>query len=129
MAGTSPATALSGLAVASGEAAAHQVGERGRGQRPKRGLAADRALLLDDRRLRRRRGGLGRVAATEAMLFSSDETTDVGYESGSTVSDDYTAETSKFNGEINWIQLDQGADDADHLITPEERLRVVMARQ
>ena len=73
--------------------------------------------------------GGGRVAATEAMLFSADETTDVGYESGSTVSDDYTAETSKFSGVVNWVQLDQGADDADHLITPEERLRVAMARQ
>jgi len=24
---------------------------------------------------------------------------------------------SKFNGKINWIQLDQGADDHDHLIS------------
>ncbi len=37
--------------------------------------------------------------------------------------------TSKFNGEINWIQLDLGLDDHDHLISPEERLRVAMARQ
>ncbi len=73
--------------------------------------------------------GQGRVGATEPMLFSSDETTDVGSESGTTVSDDYTAETSKFNGTIDWIQLDLGTDDADHLITPEERLRVAMARQ
>jgi arylsulfatase len=28
-----------------------------------------------------------------------------------------------------WIQLDQGADDHDHLISPEERLTVAMARQ
>ena len=62
-------------------------------------------------------------------LLSADETTDVGSETGSVVTDDYAAETSKFNGAINWVQLDQGADDADHLITPEERLRVAMARQ
>ena len=73
--------------------------------------------------------GEGRVAATEPMIFSADETTDVGSETGSTVSDEYTAETSKFNGTINWIQLDQGTDDADHLITAEERYRVAMARQ
>lgn len=73
--------------------------------------------------------GQGRVGATEPMLFSADETTDVGSETGTTVSDDYTAGTSKFNGVINWIQLDLGTDDADHLITPEERLRVAMARQ
>lgn len=73
--------------------------------------------------------GEGRVAATEPMLFSSDETTDVGAETGSTVSEEYTAETSRFNGTIHWIQLDQGTEDADHLITAEERYRVAMARQ
>jgi hypothetical protein len=32
---------------------------------------------------------------------------------------------------VNWVQLDVGedAEDLDHLITPEERLRVAMARQ
>jgi arylsulfatase len=73
--------------------------------------------------------GEGQIAATQPMVFSADETCDVGSETGSAVSDDYTAETSKFNGVINWIQLDQGADDHDHLITPEERLNIAMARQ
>ncbi|TAH50421.1 MAG: arylsulfatase [Chloroflexota bacterium] len=73
--------------------------------------------------------GKGRVAATQAMVFSADETTDIGYESGTPVSPDYTVETSKFNGKINWIQIDLGADDHDHLISPEERLNLAMARQ
>jgi arylsulfatase len=73
--------------------------------------------------------GEGRVPATIPMVFSADETTDVGYESASPVSEDYTNETSKFNGTINWVQIDQGTDDADHLISPEERFRVAMARQ
>jgi arylsulfatase A-like enzyme len=73
--------------------------------------------------------GKGQVGATQPMLFSGDETCDVGYEAGSTVSPDYTSGTSKFNGIINWVQLDQGADDHDHLISPEERLHVAMARQ
>ena len=75
------------------------------------------------------KAGAGQLPATQPMAFSADETCDVGSETGSSVSDDYTAETSKFNGVINWIQLDQGADDHDHLITPEERLTVAMARQ
>jgi arylsulfatase len=75
------------------------------------------------------KAGAGQLPATEPMAFSGDETCDVGNETGSSVSADYTAETSKFNGVINWIQLDQGADDHDHLITPEERLTVAMARQ
>jgi arylsulfatase len=47
------------------------------------------------------------------------------------VSDDYSGESSIFNGAVNWVQIDLGedAEDVDHLITPEERLRVAMARQ
>ena len=73
--------------------------------------------------------GEGQLPATQPLIFSADETLDVGNETGSTVTPDYTAETSKFNGVINWIQLDQGADDFDHLISPEERLNLAMARQ
>jgi arylsulfatase len=73
--------------------------------------------------------GTGRVGATQAMVFSADETTDVGYESGTAVSPDYTPETSRFTGKINWVQIDLGDDDNDHLIDPEERLRIIMARQ
>jgi arylsulfatase len=73
--------------------------------------------------------GTGRVAATQAMVFSADETTDVGYESGTAVSADYTSQTSRFTGKIGWVQIDLGEDDHDHLIDPEERLRVAMARQ
>ena len=73
--------------------------------------------------------GEGRLPATIPMVFSADETTDVGYESASSVSEDYDMHTSAFNGKIRWIQLDAGVDDFDHFITPEERLRVAMARQ
>jgi hypothetical protein len=67
--------------------------------------------------------------ATQPMVFSADETTDVGYESGTTVSPDYDAHDSRFNGKLGWVQLDVGHDDHDHFIDPEERLRIAMARQ
>jgi arylsulfatase len=73
--------------------------------------------------------GSGRVGATEAMVFSADETTDVGFESGTPVTDDYTTAGSRFTGRIDWVQIDLGDDDNDHFIDPEERLRVMMARQ
>jgi arylsulfatase len=82
------------------------------------------ALFVDGRKV-----GEGGLPATQPLTFSMDETLDVGKETGSSVTHDYTAETSKFNGAIHWIQLDQGSDDQDHLISPEERLRVAMARQ
>jgi arylsulfatase len=73
--------------------------------------------------------GRGRVEYTQPMVFSADETTDIGYESGTTVSPDYTAHGSRFTGKIHWVQLDLGTDDHDHFIDPEERLRIAMARQ
>ncbi len=73
--------------------------------------------------------GSGRVEATQPMVFSADETTDIGYESGTCVTPDYTAETSRFTGKLHWVQLDLGNDDHDHFIDPDERLRIAMARQ
>jgi arylsulfatase len=73
--------------------------------------------------------GEGRIGPTQPLIYSMDETTDVGCETGTTVAEDYEARASKFNGRINWIQLDKGLNDCDHLITPEERLKVAMARQ
>ena len=67
--------------------------------------------------------------ATQAMVFSADETTDVGCDFGTAVSSDYTAASSRFTGKIAWVQIDLGLDDHDHFIDPDERLRVAMARQ
>jgi hypothetical protein len=75
--------------------------------------------------------GEGRVAGTVPMLFSADETTDIGGDSATPVSDDYGPKSSAFTGRIRWVQLDvdEAAEDVDHLIAPEERLRIAMARQ
>jgi arylsulfatase len=75
--------------------------------------------------------GGGRVEATVPMVFSADETTDVGSDTASPVSDDYNGASSIFTGKVNWVQIDidEAAEDLDHLISPEERLRVAMARQ
>jgi arylsulfatase len=77
------------------------------------------------------KAGEGRVEATQPMIFSADETTDVGTDGGTPVSDDYGPKDSRFTGRIKWVQLDidEAAEDLDHLITPEERLRIAMARQ
>jgi len=77
------------------------------------------------------KSGEGRVDRTEPMLFSGDETCDIGYEAGSPVTPDYPKGGTRFSGEVNWVQvdIDKDAVDLDHLITPGERLRVAMARQ
>ncbi len=65
------------------------------------------------------------------MIFSADETTDLGSDSATPVSDDYDPSTSTFNGRVRWVQIDLGddAEDADHLISPEERYRIAVALQ
>ena len=52
-------------------------------------------------------------------------------DTASRLSDDYEVESSVFTGTVDRVPIDLGedAEDADHLITPEERLRVAMARQ
>jgi arylsulfatase A-like enzyme len=83
-------------------------------------------LYLDGKQV-----GEGRVDGTQPMIFSGDETTDVGSDTATPVSDDYSPRTSAFTGRIRWVQIDLGedAEDADHLISQEELLRVAMSRQ
>jgi arylsulfatase len=65
------------------------------------------------------------------LVFSADETCDVGSDSGTQVSDDYHHAGSAFTGRVRWVQIDLGedAEDADHRITEEERFRIAMTRQ
>jgi len=92
------------------------------------GLAkgGDVALYVDGEQVAQ-----GRVDATVPMIFSGDETTDVGQDTATPVSDDYTPKGSVFTGRVAWVQIDidEAAEDLDHLITDEERYRVAMARQ
>ncbi len=83
------------------------------------------ALYLDGDRI-----GEGRVENTVPMLFSGDETLDLGRDSATPVSDDHGTDNA-FTGRVRWVQIDidEAAEDLDHLISPEERLRIAMARQ
>ena len=90
------------------------------------GKGGTASLYLDGSKV-----GEGRIDATVPMLFSGDETLDIGSDSGTPVTDDLGPAELAFNGRVRWIEIGLGDDasDADHLITPEERLRVAMARQ
>ena len=63
------------------------------------GKGGDVAIYLDGTRT-----GEGRVEGTVPMIFSGDETCDIGSDTASPVSDDYTVETSRFNGTVEWVQ-------------------------
>jgi arylsulfatase A-like enzyme len=74
--------------------------------------------------------GEGKVDATAAMIFSADDTCDVGKDDGAHVADDYPA-SNHFTGVVNWAEIDvsDAAEDADHYLSPDELLRVAVARQ
>ena len=92
---------------------------------PGLGKGGTATLYLDGEQV-----GEGTVAATAAMIFSADDTCDVGKEGGALVAEDYPIPNA-FTGEVNWVEIDVGdaAADADHRLDPDELLRVAMARQ
>jgi arylsulfatase A-like enzyme len=75
--------------------------------------------------------GSTRVDATVPGVFSADETTDLGTDTATGVTDDLDHATTDFTGEVLWVQIDLGdaAEDFDHMVTPEERYRIAMSRQ
>jgi arylsulfatase len=72
--------------------------------------------------------GRGRVDVTQPLIFSADETTDIGEDTSMPVTTDYKG-ADRFNGSIELVQIDVGDDNHDHLIDPQDLVRVAMARQ
>src|SRR4029077_1058461 len=71
--------------------------------------------------------GTGRVAMPQPLIFSADETTDIGNDFGMPVSTE-SAGASRFNGRIDVVQIDVGDDDQSHLIDPELVAMVAISR-
>ena len=84
------------------------------------------ALFVDGKNV-----GEGKVAATAAMVFSADDGCDVGVDNGSPVSPDYGARGNEFSGKVKGVQLAiaEDAESLDHLVKPEDAIRIAMARQ
>ncbi|RJF85460.1 arylsulfatase [Sphingomonas cavernae] len=75
--------------------------------------------------------GKGRVDATAPMVFSADDGLDVGKDTGAPVAEDYTPHGNGFTGKVLGVEiaLNKAAEEADHMVDPEEVVRVAMARQ
>jgi arylsulfatase A-like enzyme len=75
--------------------------------------------------------GSVKIPATAAMIFSADDGCDVGSDTGSPISQDYGPRGNEFNGTVKGVQIAiaDAAESADHMVSPEEALRVAMARQ
>jgi arylsulfatase len=78
-----------------------------------------------------KKDGEGKVEATAAMVFSADDGCDVGMDSGSPVSQDYGPRGNEFSGRVKGVQIAiaEAAENSDHLVSPEEAVRIAMARQ
>ncbi|MGF1470279.1 MAG: arylsulfatase [Rubrobacteraceae bacterium] len=88
------------------------------------GKGGDVTLFVDGGK-----AGDGRVDFTQAMIFSADETTDVGKDTGTPVASAYTVAASRFTGRIGWVQIDLGLDDHNHMVDPDQLLHMLMSRQ
>jgi hypothetical protein len=75
--------------------------------------------------------GEGEVPMTQAMVFSADDGCDVGVDTGSPVSPEYGSSGNAFNGRVRGVELAiaDAAESVDHLVSPEDAIRIAMARQ
>ena len=78
-----------------------------------------------------KKAGEGDVPMTLPMVYSADDGLDVGEDSGAPVSEDYGPTGNAFNGRIKGVQLAiaEDAESVDHLVKPEDAIRIAMARQ
>jgi hypothetical protein len=84
------------------------------------------ALYTDGKKV-----GEGEIPITQAMVFSADDGCDVGVDTGSPVSPEYGSSGNAFNGRVKGVELAiaDAAESVDHLVSPEDAIRIAMARQ
>jgi arylsulfatase len=90
------------------------------------GKGGTAVLFVDGKKV-----GEGKIPATAAMIFSADDGLDVGLDSGAPVSPDYRPRGNEFNGTVKGVVLsiNEDATSANHRVSPEDAIRVAMARQ
>jgi hypothetical protein len=81
-------------------------------------------LSIDNRRV-----GEGRVGRTQPLPFASDEPLEIGTDTGSPVTRDYSVH--RFTGDVHWVDIEipDDARDADHEISDERRLEVALVKE
>jgi arylsulfatase len=84
------------------------------------------SLYIDGKKV-----GEGKIPMTQAMVFSADDGCDVGLDGGSPVSPEYGSRGNDFNGDVKGVELAiaEAAEAIDHLVKPEDAVRIAMARQ
>ena len=74
--------------------------------------------------------GSGRVEKTLPLVFSADETSDVGIKRGSPMTSDIPSEDNAFTGTVQLVVIEvDPKESVDHLISREQLIHILMARQ
>jgi arylsulfatase len=73
--------------------------------------------------------GDGRIEQTAPIIFSADETSDVGVKHGSPMTPTMPPNESAFNGTVDAVVIETSGENTDHLLNREEVLNMIMARQ
>jgi arylsulfatase len=74
--------------------------------------------------------GEGKITKTVPMIFSADETLDLGGDLALPVTDDYAVgEENAFKGRVNWVRIDLEDDDQSHLIPDDQVYKAIISRQ
>jgi arylsulfatase len=83
-------------------------------------------LFIDGKKV-----GSGSVPTTAAVVFSADDGCDIGEDTGAPVSEDYGPRGNEFTGRVKGVQIAiaEAADSVDHMVSPEDAMRVAMGRQ
>ena len=73
---------------------------------------------------------VGEGAIQRSDVFSADDGCDVGEDCGAPVSPDYGPQGNAFNGRAKgWYRYRDAAERTDHLVAPENAIRLALARQ
>lgn len=73
--------------------------------------------------------GEGRLDVTLSTIFSANDGTDVGEDSGAAISPDYGPVGNHYSGEIKRVQLSIADDPNNHTVNPEDAIRVALGRE
>jgi len=73
--------------------------------------------------------GEGRVAVTLPMVYSADETSNVGLKRGSPMTPDVASVGNNFTGTVDVVILETTSESLDHLLSEEDVLHMIMAQQ
>ncbi len=63
------------------------------------------------------------------MVFDANDGIEIGMDLGAQVTGDYPEGSSKFNGTIDWVRIDLGADDQSHKVSADQQYHMLKGKQ